>query len=297
MPMGRCSPSFGPAMSRAPEGHRLPAPPLRRLHTFCLLAAGALVAGRLAAQSCPGVAPLAGYPVAVAGRDAPLPDTGFLRDFARAAAYRWAVPSRRRNAYSGWQRVSRRLLPPEPRWADDWRPSEPHRAQLLLMVYRKGPPRRLDLSLQSGDRLFDQSLRSIVEEPLPGSPPFPLLPDGLGSDSLTVSVSLGFVDTTHGPVGLVRFAAEQQPVRLVPGSLRVEATSRSNSMTPGPRRATVAYDVTISGSVDPGSIEVLESTDPDLSEAIRDALLRARFTPAESNCRPVAQSVIQTFGP
>jgi hypothetical protein len=150
--------------------------------------------------------------------------------------------------------------------------------------------------VQSGDRLFDQSLPSIFERPLPGSPAFPSLPPGYPADSLVLSVSLGFIDTSYALVGVVRFAAEQRPVRLEPGSLRVEAPRGPGSPMPSARRATVAYDVTVGGTVDPGSIEVLESTDPDLSRAIRDALMRARFEPAESNCRPIAQTVVQTFG-
>ena len=132
---------------------------------------------------------------------------------------------------------------------------------------------------------------------MPGSPTLPPLPPDYPGDSLLLSVSLGFVDSTYRDYGSVRFAAQQREARLEPGSLRVEAPRRPGTPTAGARRAVVAYDVTIGGAVDPSSFEVLESTDPDLSQAIRDALLRARFTPAESNCRPIAQTQVQRFGP
>jgi hypothetical protein len=249
-----------------------------------------------AAQSCPGVDPMSGYPVAVAVADSSPVDHAFLQDFAHAVAYRWAVPSRRRNDYSGWARVSRRLLPPEPRWADDWSPSERHRAQLHVTVYHDRSARVGDLLLQSGDRLFDESLRSGIEQPLPGSPTLPSLPANYPRDSLVLSLSFGFIDSAYGDYGSIRFAAEQRPARLEPGSLRVDAPHGPGTPIASARHATVAYDVTTSGGIDPGSFEVLESTDTDLAEAIRDALLRARFTPAESNCRPIAQTQVQRFG-
>ena len=249
-----------------------------------------------AAQVCPDVDPMSGYPVAVAVADSSSVDHAFLQDFAHAVAYRWAVPSRRRNDYSGWERVSRRLLPPEPRWADDWSPSERHRAELHVTVFRNRSARVKDLLLQSGDRLFDESPRSGLEQPLPGSPVLPSLSPDYPGDSLVLSVSFGFVDSAYKNYGSVRFAAQQRPARLEPGSLRVNAPRGPGTPSASARHATVAYDVTTSGAIDPGSFEVLESTDPDLAEAIRDGLLRARFTPAESNCRPIAQTQVQRFG-
>jgi hypothetical protein len=48
--------------------------------------------------------------------------------------------------------------------------------------------------------------------------------------------------------------------------------------------------------VDGNSIEILESSDRELSDVIRSGLLRARFEPAESNCRPITMTVVQRFG-
>jgi hypothetical protein len=269
---------------------------MRSSHVGWIALAASALPCAAAAQRCPDVDPMSGYPVAVAVADSSPVDHAFLQDFAHAVAYRWVVPSRRRNDYSGWEHVSRRLLPPEPRWADDWSPSERHRARLHVTLYRDRSARAQDLLPQSGDRLFDESLRSILEQPLPGSPALPSLPPDYHGDSLVLSVTFGFVDSAYKDHGAVRFAAQQRAARLEPGSLRVVALRGPGTPYASARRAIVAYDVTTSGAVDPASFEVLESTDPDLSRAIRDALLRARFTPAESNCRPIAQTHVQRFG-
>ncbi len=42
-------------------------------------------------------------------------DSSYLRSAARALAYRWPVPSRRRETYTQWRRVRRRVLPPNSR--------------------------------------------------------------------------------------------------------------------------------------------------------------------------------------
>ena len=268
-----------------------------RLRAGWLSLLGAAYPALTAAQSCPNVDAMSGYPLAVAAVDTLSMDRAFLVDFARALAYRWVVPSRRRSDYSSWQRVSRRLLPPEPRWADDWHPSERHRAQMLISVYRNRPARAHDPALKSGDRLFDQSLRSMVEGPLPGSPALPQLTPGYPGDSAVLNLTIGFIDSTVANGAVVRFAAEQSSVRLQPGSLRVEAPRGPGTPSSSARRATVKYDVTTAGIVDMGSFEVLETSDNDLAQAIRDGLARAHFSPAESNCRPIAHTVVQTFGP
>jgi len=82
----------------------------------------------------------------------------------------------------------------------------------------------------------------------------------------------------------------------VPGTLSVTAPRGPGTPDARLRRATVKYDVLENGRVDPGSIEILQSSDLELSRAIEQALIGARFTPARSNCRAVAQSVVQVFG-
>src|SRR5262245_28290089 len=48
-------------------------------------------------QECPNVDPASGYPVSASSEMTA--DSAWLSGVARAAAYRWQVPSRRRNAY------------------------------------------------------------------------------------------------------------------------------------------------------------------------------------------------------
>lgn len=109
-----------------------------------------------------------------------------------------------------------------------------------------------------------------------------------------IELLFGVPDIVDGP-GVIRFAASQSPVQLVPGTL--EVVPRAGSNTPSTaRRATVKYDVTEQGNVLPASLEILESSDAELTSAIRDGLLRARFRPAVSNCRAISMSVVQQFG-
>jgi hypothetical protein len=262
---------------------------LRTITIACLLLC-ALHHRPVAGQTCPNVDPQSGYPLMVSWANATGPDSSFLRAFIEAAAYRWRVPSRRRNAYDGWQRVRNRLLPPEPRWADDWLPELRHRATMLVTLHRDGEVEASDLE-GSGDDGFDRSLRSIVDEPMPAAPDLPELPEDFVADSATLRISFGHANAAE-PHAVIRFAAHQTPVRLVPGTLRVDNPPGS-SRAP---RATVKYDVTPSGTVRRASIEILRSSSRALSEAIQDGLLRARFEPATSNCRPIGQSVVQTFG-
>ena len=248
---------------------------------------------KMYAQQCPGVDSMQGYPLTVSWAAGSGPDSAWLGAFGRAAAFRWQTPSRRRGDVSGWRRVRERTLPPEPRWADDWSPSALHRAEMAVTVYADGRLRAGDPGPASGDPFFDRTLPTIVNAPMPGAPRWPDWPYGMASDSVVLLLSFGIEDVP-GPHAVVRFAAQQSPVRVLPGTLRVAAPggSASGGLT---RRVTVKYDVTEAGTVAAGSIEVVDSPDPSLSRAIRRALGAARFEPAQSNCRPVRTSVVQTF--
>lgn len=141
---------------------------------------------------------------------------------------------------------------------------------------------------KSGDGRFDNSLKTIFDEPMPGAPPFPAVP---AAGSVELSLSFGAVREAPGAATL-RFAAVQTPVEMVPGTLRV-------NNPPGTRRrpsATVKYDVSASGRVVPGSVEVLRTSSEALSQAIENGLRSARFVAPTSNCRAVSQTVVQTFG-
>lgn len=183
-------------------------------------------------------------------------------------------------------------MPPVPRWADDWSPKTNHQVTATLVLFRNAERNRLELIEVSGDKTFDESIRSIVVDPMPASADFPTLP-GEATDSVVVKLTFGDVPPEEG-VGLVRFAAHQTRIELDRGSLRVDPPAGHRGDFPA---ITVKYDVSESGRVNPASIEFVRSSGGRAYEnAVREGLMRARFTPPTSNCRPVAQTVVQTFG-
>lgn len=242
------------------------------------------------AQSCS--AP--GYPLVVETPGITLPDTTYAQAMAHALAYRWPVPSNRRESYTQWRRTRRRTLPPAPRWADDYQPADSLRARFDIVIPRRGRPRALAPSLLSGDELFDRSLRLMVSDPMAASPDLPPFPASVTADSIVVRVHLGAAGNSVTG-GRVRFASGQRPVQLVPGSLEFNAPRGPNTPPASQRFATVKYDVNEHGQVVPSTIEVLDSSDRELADAIRAALGRARFRAAEQDCRQVTMSVVQTF--
>jgi hypothetical protein len=268
---------------------------------LALSLAPGVVPGIARAQSCPLPEGTLGFPV-VATSAEPV-DAAWLSSFAEAAAYRWRVPSGRRATHDSWERVRDRMRTPEPRWADDWQPKPAHRARMTLVVRRDGNVVIAGTPATSGDRDFDRSLESIVKQPMPAAPELPRLPAAFAADSVVVSLTFGG-DTVPPGAGLVRFAAQQRPVRLLPGTLRVVPNAsragasggRGGASSSRGMRATVKYDVSAEGLVVPGSVEILQSSDPELSRAIEEGLRTARFTPAQSDCRSIAQSVLQNFG-
>lgn len=134
----------------------------------------------------------------------------------------------------------------------------------------------------------------MVTDPMSASPDLPAFPASVSADSIVVTVHLGALpDSVRA--GRIRFAAGQRPVELVPGSLEFNAPRGPNTPPPSQRFATVKYDVNEHGQVVPSTIEVLDSSDRELADAIRAALGRARFRAAEQDSRQVTMSVVQTF--
>lgn len=242
-------------------------------------------------RACPVPDGIPGYPVwATAVDGAPL-DSAYAYALANAVARRWEPPSRRRRDYPGLHRLRDRIQPPEPRWPDDWQPEREHLARVEVTLRRDGGADGAEVVAPSGDRRFDHSAAAGFVRPAPASPALPPLPAGL--DSLRVAVMFG----TAPPPGVpaVRFAAQQTPVRIVPGTFAVPRARSAGQVGRTPR-LTVKYDVDASGMAVPTSIQVLDSTDRGLESEIAPALVRARFRPAESNCRPVDLSVVWYYG-
>lgn len=262
------------------------------------LAAAALAASPAAAQdspfltrACPVPTAVRGYPVWARAADGTALDSAWTRSVADAVARRWEPPSRRRGTFPGLIRLRERIQPPEPRWPDDWTPSARHVARVEVTLRRGDVPGEATVTTPSGDRGFDRTLPVLFREGAPGSPELPALPAGVDSVRLVV----GFGTEPEAGAGSVRFAAQQTALAVVPGSLNINRPP--GPPIPGPPQpVTIKYDVDASGRLIPGSIDVLEGADRSLVNAVQTGLQRASFTPARSNCRPVALSVVQQFG-
>jgi hypothetical protein len=241
--------------------------------------------------TCPVPASVRGYPVSVRGAGTEALEPAYTMALAEAAARRWEVPSRRRASFQGLPQVQNRIVPPEPRWADDWFPGAEHVARLEATLYRDGREPAVRVERPSGDRLFDRSLTTIFGRS-PYAHPLPPFPAGLAADSVRVLLSLG--EEPQGTAAVVRFAAQQTPARMVPGTLR--PTQRRLYIPPGTERSAsfIKYDVAADGRI--SGIQVLRTTTREIGEAVVESLERASFTPAQSNCREIAQSVVQQFG-
>ncbi|HYW10155.1 MAG TPA: energy transducer TonB, partial [Longimicrobium sp.] len=252
-------------------------------------------AGAFHAASCPIPASVRGYPVTVrAAEGAPL-DSAFAHALADSIARRWQVPAPGGARFPGADQAERRLEPPMPIWADDWRPGPAHLASFEVTLYRVGPPEARLLE-SSTDRVFNASLATIFDEER-ARRRLPPIPADAG-DSLRVRVGLGMAPQAGD--GVVWFAAQQSPARVVPGSLEIRQTRSpwggNATGAPGALGAVVRYDIGETGRVDPGSIQILRSSDAAFGRAVRAALQEARFTPAQANCRVIPRSVVQTFG-
>lgn len=314
--------SRGPRRTLTPDSGPAMRPHVRSLAIATLAAAG-FAAARPAAAQC-YAEPERGFPVFVKSADGAVEDGDFLTAAARAIAFRWQVPTMRRNAFREWSRVKDRLVPPEPRWADDWIPGDEHRAQVAMVLYRDRRLKAAAPKPPSGDELFDNSLLSIAADPATGGPALPGLPSSVKADSVLLSVYFGGDDQAQ-PTGVVRFAQVQTPATPDRGALEAGggppatgsvATSegggrggrggrgggegggdRGGDRGGGDRgrRAIVKFDVMATGEVKQESIEVLESADAAMTTMIKANLQRARFKPATSNCKPVSLTIVQIF--
>lgn len=244
--------------------------------------------------TCPIPAAVRGYPLTVRATGGPALDSAYAAAMVSAMARRWETPGRARSRFPGAGRASVRLVTPEPLWADDWSPGARHVARIAATLHRDGRVRRFEILRSTGDHRFDGSLQSIFAPGVRG-PRLPELPDALGEDSVRLVVSLGTLPEEDG-AATVRFAAQQSPVRVVPGTLHVVPPRRAARAGSAPPEVTVKYDVDSEGRMVPGSFRVLRGSDRRLARAVATALPQASFVPAHANCRPIARSVVQTFG-
>lgn len=236
---------------------------------------------------CPLPEGSAGYPVtAVALGGAPL-DSSWLAGFARAVAHRWQVPTRLPSQHAGFASLTARELPALPRWADDWRPSARHGAEVVVTIAGSGVVGEPETRMLSGDPLFDESLLSFHVDPVPASPRLPPIP-ATAPDTVRVLLRFGGEPRPGERAAVVRFARQQREVRIMPPSLIVRLTPSE--------RAVVKYDVGTDGRVVPGSLQVIQSSGEPFARAVANALYARRFPPAQADCSPVRLTVVQIFG-
>lgn len=242
------------------------------------------------ARSCPVPQGMLGYPVWVQALDGTALDSAYAQSLADAVARRWLPPSPRLRSYTALNRGRNRMLPPEPRFPDDWRPQAQHVARAEVTLRRRGR-HDVRVATPSPDREFNRSVEGAFGERAHAEPDLPALPAGLDSARIVV----GFGTAPEAGASVVRFAVHQTPVTVVQGTLQV-ARPRLPGNRAVPPSATVHYDVDAVGNIVPSSIQVLASSDRAMDDGVRAGLLRARFIPAQNNCRPVAMSVVQQFG-
>jgi len=106
-----------------------------------------------------------------------------------------------------------------------------------------------------------------------------------GEDGTSPNVSDGQPLTEH---------FVDRPVVAMPGSASPRYPSFLQSAgVEGDVRAQFVVDTL--GRVENGSVRILDTTHPSFADAVRDALARARFVPAEAGGRKVRQLVEQPF--
>ena len=242
-------------------------------------------------ETCPIPAGVMGYPVSVRAADGSMLGAEFGRARAEAVARRGSPPSRGRGEHAGLSGLRRRVQPPEPRWPQDWLPSARDTARVAVTLFRAAPPGPVQMLSASGNRAFDRSVAAHFRDPAPASPEIPPLPGGV--DSLRVEINFG-VEPAPDAAGVVRFASQQEPARLVRGSLRVTPGLRPGA-SGAQSEITIKYDVDVSGRISAGSIEILSGADRGFANALAEALAAAAGTPAVSNCRAITSTVVQKF--
>jgi len=240
------------------------------------------------AEACPANPDL-GYPVSVEAVGQRM-ELQYLNEVADAFARRWLVPSRRRRNYVGAESVKTRLATPEPMWAADWRPGAHHTAEVHAALDPQTGALSVVSMSGSGDSLFDDSLQDVFSDEPGWTVPVPL-PSGGKTGLLSLVVRFG--NTPPPGAGLSRFAVHQRPLRGIPGTARIEHPRGAVNGRAG--KVTVTYDVAADGSLVPSTLKVIRSDGDAFSRGVLQGMRTARFRPAESNCRAVAQTAIQVI--
>lgn len=180
------------------------------------------------------------------------------------------------------------------------------------LVYR--PPAVVELPHNESARRPPSATKLVVPEVLVAVPPV-LVPSELPSlSTLTPTMSIGAeakffsaVGRTAGHSGLSGRGVGEDTLTRARTEHEVDQPVRLRSGQPGPRypellrsagvqgQVTMQFVVDTLGVADRNSFTILEASHPLFAVAVREALGRQRFAPAEAGGRPVKQLVVQTF--
>lgn len=131
--------------------------------------------------------------------------------------------------------------------------------------------------------------------PEPGTMTVPVAEDAFrppgGSSRLGDGAATAAPNVSDGQPLTERYV--DRPVVALPGTSPRYPSLLQSAGVEGEVRAQFVVDTL--GRVEPGSVRILESTHENFSQAVRDALVRARFVPAEAGGRKVRQLVEQPF--
>lgn len=253
-------------------------------------------------SACPLPGELRGYPVA-ASSSAPV-DTAFLGRVARGMS-----ASLSGELESAEQReptpVVARLMSATLDRGDvferhGWRPAPGDTARLLV-TYRPGQPAP-DVALAragsatSFEALVERAALSAVANAreMPGAPrALPLTLAVPNAEPVAIEVAFGS-EAANAPSALARFSIHEAKVLPMPGNQ--VPTYPTNARAAGYEGdVKIAFIVRADSTADLSSVHVIQSSRPDFATAVVHSLARARYAPAEIDCKLVPTVVVQPF--
>ena len=258
-------------------------------------------ASQYVSSACPIPGELRGYPVS-ASSDAAL-DTALLGRVARAMAASYSAQRQEADRREPVPTVATLMADTLDRGEiferHSWRP-EPGDTARLRVTYRAGQSAPEVTLANAGDPTpFAASVRRAALAAVENARERPgarhALPLALETpDAEPVVIDVAFGREAGAPGTDARFSVHEGPVLPLPSNIGpVYPTNARAAGIEGDVR--IAFIVRPDSTADLSSVRVLESTRPDFATAVVHSLARARFVPAEIDCRLVPTVVVQPF--
>ena len=250
---------------------------------------------------CPVATGVRGYPVS-ASSDA-TGDTAFLAAVARAIASSFSAQVAEgtdKEPLTETVRAMDALLDQgNAFWRYDWRPAPADTARMLLTYRRGGEEPRISRAHPASPTKFEGSVERAAHAAVEWARGttanrhrLPLVVPQQTSDSVVVEVVFG--REPGAPSGTARFSVHEHVVRPMPGARPPEyPVSQLRSGYPG--EVKVAFVILPDSTVDPESVQVLRASQPAFAAEVVRWLARARYIPAELDCRLVPTVGTQVF--